>query len=845
MRWFSIQAGVYNFVHPLLAKEFQSVLDSEASSAEEELMNYCNNWQKHHSHYSLKYYSQHLKNAHLWNDLYKLARDQAFASAQKKYLPDEADLPLKAIQLALSCAAEKDNAGLMAEFMLRHAQCVEQIKKQESPLEALRQESLERALKIVEMYESERKILWYLLLIWELKDTGKFQMGQELLKLLGQKDLLRFDNRGDIDWQGNFAAYFLAHIFEIDDNFCKRIEKKILNDHFRRYLCIFLKSFNNSSSLRMATDIALNINLDIHKIGHLLDIVKAQAKISNLEAVATFNKVLEIIRKSSLSYWDWLDTIVLIRKTQTELGYIGVLVTFNIDDEIAEKFGDPVQHKRILEDLESLENLEEEIQAKINVGEKVNDQDNQADKLIQLEYRLCFSKDFKTEAEKTEALCEIGCLYADKKQYSTALNFTAKINNQHRRAEIQRIIAQAQAQEGKTSAARETFAAALQTVQEREQYESLFLQAIALAGIVEAQFKVMSKHIEANTAIIAYQIAQKINNQTQQAIALALVAEALTKTEKRDDTTAIFNKAIEVVHKIEIQGEYVNSLKAIALAQARVKDFSAAFQTAQNIEYPWTRAEVIEFIAKLQAEAGQWEEAEITLSNSSKIPLSNFEGQFYIEGKRINIICREAILKSSKNNETAQATFSKLLKFARESGNQRDTNLSTVAAALAETGDISTALNTIDEIKGAWEQLRAFWVIAREQFNKEDNKQEELKTTLAAALEAKEKIKNEQELTKALEVIAVIQVLAGFGEEAVRTANTILTNRNWYLPRIASYFIKTRDCTNFKQLLIPCAYYLNAAYHICEILAQLYPEQSPDVAKVVIETNSDVLTEIT
>ncbi|MEH2156766.1 hypothetical protein [Nostoc sp.] len=45
-----------------------------------------------------------------------------------------------------------------------------------------------------------------------------------------------------------------------------------------------------------------------------------------------------------------------------------------------------------------------------------------------------------------------------------------------------------------------------------------------------------------------------------------------------------------------------------------------------------------------------------------------------------------------------------------------------------------------------------------------------------------------------------------------------------------------------RQLLIPCTYYLDAAYHICEVLAQLYPEQSAAVGKVVIDTNSDILT---
>ncbi|MFW9263409.1 hypothetical protein [Nostoc sp. CALU 546] len=820
----------YALIHPRLRDYITTEIytDELLQCYRKKLLTFCASWQEHHSLYALQYYAEHLKSAKKHKSLYILARDQTFADIQLKQLPDEPDLLLKTLQLALSCAAEEENAGLMAEFMLKHAQWIEQVKMQESPLEALRQGGLERALKLAKFYEVQRQILWHLLLVWELKSQHRLEEAQTILKYLEQKKLPRFEMRGDIDWQGNFAAYFLAHVFEVSDNLCKNLEYKLLNDYFRRHLCRYLIVFNTNSSLIKAFATALNLSLDIHKISLLLDIAKAQAEISNIKTAATFNKALEVSRKSSLSYWDWLDTIVLIRKTQMELGYIGVLITFNVYAEIAEKFSDPEEYRC------SLEYLEKEIKAEIQFGEEVSVQDNQAEKLIQLEYRLCVSKDFITEIDKIDALCQIAYLYADKKQYSTALSFAAKINNYHRRATIQGIIAQAQAEEGKDSAARETFAIPLQMVQGNQPFEPVFLQAIASAGIVKESYKVTSKQVDKDTASISYEIAQKINNPTQLAIALALVAEAFAKTERRDEAKTIFDKAIETAHKIELQKERVDSFKAIAQAQARIKDFSVACQTAQKIELSWTRAEVVEFIAKLQAEIGQWEEAEITLYNGSENLISHFEGQRYVEGRRINIICTKAVLESFRNNDAAQATFSKLLKFARESGNQRDENLSTVVAALAQANEIPTALKIVDEIEDAWEQMRAFSAIALEQFNKQDKKQ--LKTTLTAALKAKEKIKNEREQGKALQVIAVIQVLAGLGEEAVSTANTILTERNWYLPRIASSFIKTRDCTNFKQLLIPCAYYLDAAYHICEILSQLYPEQSAAVGKVVIDT---------
>jgi hypothetical protein len=79
--------------------------------------------------------------------------------------------------------------------------------------------------------------------------------------------------------------------------------------------------------------------------------------------------------------------------------------------------------------------------------------------------------------------------------------------------------------------------------------------------------------------------------------------------------------------------------------------------------------------------------------------------------------------------------------------------------------------------------------------------------------------------------------MAGEGEQALKTLESILADPNWHLPGIASLLVDTGDKTNFKQLLIPCAYYLDAAYEMCGYLAGLYPEQSEAVAKGVKKCN--------
>ncbi len=65
----------------------------------------------------------------------------------------------------------------------------------------------------------------------------------------------------------------------------------------------------------------------------------------------------------------------------------------------------------------------------------------------------------------------------------------------------------------------------------------------------------------------------------------------------------------------------------------------------------------------------------------------------------------------------------------------------------------------------------------------------------------------------------------------------MLSDRNTHLRDIALLFAETGDRVNFKQLLIPCAYYLDTAYQMCGYLARLYPEQASAVAKVLSELN--------
>ncbi|MBD2139436.1 hypothetical protein H6F32_18125 [Anabaena sp. FACHB-1237] len=461
------------------------------------------------------------------------------------------------------------------------------------------------------------------------------------------------------------------------------------------------------------------------------------------------------------------------------------------------------------------------------VDTEIHSEANQEERLNQLKDRLNTSQ--VSNSDKNEILFEIAGLYSDKEQYDKALEYAARINNPDRLATIQGLIAKGQAKSSQTTA-RTTFATAIHLAQGYQQYELAFLQASELVNIAELQINKRLDQIDSNIVMIAHNLAKSINILWQQVNILARVAEVLAKVEKDEDAREIFDHAIQIAQKIERQKERVYSFKFIALAQARIKYFSSACQTADKIEFPWTKSEVIEKIAKLQAESGQREEAQKTLFNDSQMPLSMSEGNRFIEGRRINIICTEAVLESVINYEASQEKLNNLLKFARESGKQRDVNLLTIVTAFVEIGSIPTAFKIIDEMDDAWEQVRALWVITCEQYQKQEQV-----TTLNAILKCKEKIDNEKQRMESHNIVAYVQILAGLGEQAVSTTKAILTERNRQIPQIASHFVYTGDRSNFKKILIPCAYYMDAAYNMCEYLAQLYPEQASSVARVIIE----------
>ncbi|MBD1882686.1 hypothetical protein H6F85_21300 [Microcoleus sp. FACHB-45] len=1018
-RWFSVEPS-YTFAHPLLAQEFQSLLGREAQQARDKLIEYCARWQKRSIPYALRHYAEHLNEAKQWETLYAIARNEDFYSHSIKQFPDEPDLPLKTVQTALLAAAEEDKAGEMAEFMLLHARQLLQTTAPDSPLDALRKGYLERAWRLTDLYEIERRILWYLLLAWELKDTGRFEDAEETLKRLQQQELPRLSTNQAIEWHSDDATYLLAQVFEVSEKICTSLEPKLFDNRYRCILCAHLRNSGNFTAAQKTVE---SIRPESTQVLHLINIAKAQAQKGDIEYSATFTNALEIVN-TLVSTSDWQRLIGKIAKAQIEVGdRASAQATLTEALETADnKIDNPLHRVRAfvslanvqaevgmveeaIATLQKIESKPEFDQLFISIGitkvwfkignkdkikaiftrhldiangitdeekqtdalkkiviaqaevrefedarenaKKIDFLDRQASVLMRIAIEQAQVREFTTALEtveeieikhyqseawleiatsqakarnfpgafvttsrieeplfkeqalreiaiakaqaspftddaleiaeeiesnqeqmqalvgivkiqaqvknfpallriknkicgkeqKNEVLSAIAEAYAKAEDFTTALEIAKEIDIPLIQAKTLGVIAEVQAQAGQTEAARATFANVLQSAQEPKNSIS-FMRAFALARVAELQVKNTQKEVGVATARIAGEIAQKIDNPAKQAYLLAgIVVPIFVESEKIEEAKLICDRAFELAQKISKNQERhrSQSLGLIAEAQARVGEFDVAIRILEAIGIPYFHVDALRSITQLQVEADpqQIEKCKIALNKADEYyksadPLS-FEVLNMLKALTIIAVARSTIGET----QAALATFAALLEAAQtKQQGKRDQDFSIIAIGYAEIGEFPTAIKIINDIEDGAQKISALWKIAWEQFKKGEQV-----TTLDIALAAQEKIEDEKKRLQALKIIAQIQAIAGKGEEALRTLEAMLSDRNTHLRDIALLFAETSDRVNFKRLLIPCAYYLDTAYQMCGYLARLYPDQASAVAKVLSELN--------
>ncbi|MEG3861793.1 hypothetical protein [Microcoleus sp. herbarium12] len=1024
-RWFKIRqledCLVFSFAHSTLAEQFAVLPEIQANTKkfQKELIKYCAQWDEYKSPYALRHYAEHLRDVKHWEELYAIARNADFYSHSIEQFPDEPDLPLKTVKTALLAAAEEDKAGEMAEFMLLHARQLLQTTAQDSPLDTLRKGYLERAWRLTDLYEIEYRILWYLLLAWELKDTGKFEEARETLKRLQQQELPRLPTNGVKEWQSESAAYLLAHVFEVSEDICTTLEQKLFDDRYRCILCGNLSNRGNfAAALKTVQGVSSQI---LWQVSVLLNIAKAQVQKGDIEYSATFTNTLEIVKTFVLTSW-WEILIGKIAKAQIEVGdrasaqatlteaietadnkidnplyQVNAFVSLaNVQAEVG-MVEEAIATLQKINDRPELEKLflsisiakvwfktgnKDKIKAifarQLEIANGIANEEKQADTLrniviaqaelgefadaretakkidcsdrpyalMRIATEQAKVREFTTALEtveeieikhyqsealsvivtsqaearnfpdafetasrieepfKAQALCGIAIakaeaspftddaleiaeqiesnrertqalvgivriqgqvknfpallkikdkvrgkewknevlsamaeVYAKAEDFTTALEIATEIDIPSMHAKTLEVIAEIQAQAGQFEAARNTFATFLK-IEKKPEASISFMRASALAIVAEVQVKNAQKEVGATTARIACEIAQNIHNPAEKTNLLARIVQILVEAEKIEEAKYICDRAYEIAQHISNNREdqRSQSFGLIAQAQTRIGEFDAAIRTIKAIPDPFYfyQADALRSLAQLQIlkDSQQIKKFKSTISEVHEFYKSEYPIFEFLN--RVELLTIIAVARSTVGEtEAALATFAALLEAAKtQKQRERDQDLSTIAIGYAEVGKFPKAIEIINEIEDGAQKISALWAIAWEQFKK--GKQV---TTLDIALAAKEKIEDKKKRLQAFKRIAQIQAIAGKGEEAVRTVEAIITDHNKHLPDIALLFAETGDRVNFKRLLIPCAYYLDAAYQMCGYLSRLYPEQASAVAKVLSELN--------
>jgi tetratricopeptide (TPR) repeat protein len=378
------------------------------------------------------------------------------------------------------------------------------------------------------------------------------------------------------------------------------------------------------------------------------------------------------------------------------------------------------------------------------------------------------------------------------------------------RAKTLGVIAEIQEKTGQNEAARATFANVLK-IEKLLEASISFIRLLALARVAEVQVKNGQKELGVTAASIACEIAQTMDNPMETANVLAgILVPILIEAEKIQEAKIICDRVLEIAQKISNNREphCSQSFGLVAEAQARLGEFDVALRTLETIRMPDFHVNALTSIVELQIEADpqQIEKCKIALNDADEY-YKNADSNSLILANKVRLLTIIAVARSTiGETEAALATLADLLEAAKtKEQRKRDQDFSIIAIGYAEVGEFSTAIKISKDIEDGEQKISTFLAIACEQFQKGQQV-----TTLDIALAAKEKIEDENKRLEALKSLAQIQAIAGKGEEALRTLEAMLSDRNTHLRDIALLFAETGDRVNFKQLLILCAYYL---YH--------------------------------
>jgi tetratricopeptide (TPR) repeat protein len=661
-RWFSIgkthssadmptaDLPTYSFAHPLLAEEFRKHLGKEARQMEERLLKWCENWREHPSFpYILRHYAEHLyekcpmTNERMTNEqmtnyaeLCRLALDSDFKQAQTKHLPDEPNLPLKTVQLALDAAIQLEDALTMARLLIEHAKRAQS--EAETPLQAWRKGHRERALELATdfVFKRDHKLgtLWSLLLAWVAESEGEREWSKRFLDELRK----RWERAGSSvelhRWQGEMAAFLLDELKQVEGSMqVERVIKIriggvwILFDEYERDKINLVENLISNEFFDQALKVAEEIKNARERAEALAAIAKKMAKAKmKKQAEEIYERALQEMAKEDEEIWRTLALKEIAEgiarsgmKEQAEEIYNQALkVAEGIESararsmvlkEVAEgmtKVGMEERAKEVFDQaLKAAGRIENEwgratALNEIREGMERAGIEERAEEIIEMIEETGTMKIIQVSKIVEEIIKEVGIDQALKKVEE--INKRVKLPLSLRLLLIMAILEEIEKIKG--------FKQILKLVKEIEDVEG---QAWVWVNIAAKIAKVgMEKRVEKIVEKIydqALKAAEGIKWATSRARVLWTIAVGMTKAGMRGRAQEIFDQALKVAEGIEEAWERARALREIAEEMAKEGMFDQALKVAEGIEEARWRARALREIAGEMAKAGEVEGA--------------------------------------------------------------------------------------------------------------------------------------------------------------------------------------------------------------------------------------------
>jgi tetratricopeptide (TPR) repeat protein len=694
------------------------------------LLTWCAQWQTHKSPYALRHYAEHLREANEVAQLYALARDEAFAQAQREGIPHDPDLPRQTAALALQAAIETKDAPMMVEMLLLHARRVETV---ESPLDALRAGNPQRALKLAEriLREQDYQIgtLWLLLLAWESsnRENGS-EFVKQCLTLIRDWWIANRPQPLSDDWAPVVVEILLQFPCAQATEMAIILQDEAKADLVRGLLESGLCPLDERVEQALAAAERIENAYGRSSAYRAVALALAQAGLAE-QALAAAERIENADRRSEAYR---AVALALAQAGQVEQALAAA-------ERIEDAYRRSEAYRAVAEALVQagqIEQAQKAFQQALAAAERIKD---------------AFWRSWAYGAVAL-ALAQAGQIEQAQKAFQQALAAAERIKDAFWRSEAYRAVALALAQAGQIEQAQKAFQQALAAAERIKDadWRSDAYRAVALALVQAGQIEQAQKAFQQALAA-----AERIENAYGRSSAYRAVALALAQAGQVEQALAAAERIEDACWRSEAYG-------AVALALAQAGQVEQALAAAERIEDAFWRSSAYRAVALALAQAGQVEQA---LAAAERI-----EDAFWCSSAYGAVALA---LAQAGQIEQAQKAFQQALAAAEriENAYRRSEAYGAVALALAQAGQVEQALAAAERIEEADERSRAYGAVALAlaQAGQIEQAQKAFQQALAAA----ERIEDAYRRSEAYRAVALALAQAGQAEQALAAAERI------------------------------------------------------------------------